>query len=67
MGHLWDIIKNIPTGLQLDGWYKVGIYQIVSLVWEGGTVCHQRCSYGDLVWDIAKSVPLGKDGILQKV
>jgi len=34
---------------------------------ERKTVCNKRWPYGDLVWDIAKSVPFRKDGISQKV
>lgn len=67
MLHLWDIIKNVHYALSVKTWDKVGIYQIVSLVWRGKTVCNKRWPYGDLVWDITKSVPIGKDGISQKV
>ena len=34
MVHIWDIIKNIPSAASIETWDKVGIYQIVSLVWR---------------------------------
>ena len=35
MEHLWDIIKNVPSAVSVEVRDKVGIYQIVSLVWRG--------------------------------
>ena len=71
MGHLWDIIKNVPSELSVEVWDKVGIYQIVSLVWKDeraensisqavslsrfGLGYNKKYPFGE-IWDIAKSV-----------
>ena len=34
MVHAWDITKNVPSAVSVEVWDKVGIYQIVSLVWS---------------------------------
>ena len=67
MSHVWDITKNVPSAVSVEVWDEVGIYQIVSLVWRGKTVCNKRWPYGDWVWDITKSIPSVKVGISQKV
>ena len=46
MVHAWDIIKNVPLPSSVEVWDKVGIYQIVSLAWRGGTDAKQYVTSG---------------------